>query len=322
MKPCKWYQDWINNRVVLNRFRSAHVLFKKIINGTPGKVSSVSSADPSATTTHAGISGKLEKRLPKPGTVVTHNDKIEYDWKSPQLGAADAGEDGRKILEYIACAAQIPCFILGDTGDANLANLFVAENPFIRQIESYQTFFEAMFGELFRRVIQIGIDNGTLKENSTETTITEGYKWVGKARKFLKSMGLSEADTDADGNVKKTRTIPTRTDVAIEWPNLLHKNALEDAQVAQIHQAMGLASKETLRGKMGYDQDTEMERLSDEQDDDLDQYAAQRQAELDAAAAAGGVGDPSAPPKGAPKDNGKTGVPGGTDPARQGYGKA
>src|SRR6185295_8934076 len=38
MRPCKWYNDWLENRVMLNRYRSAVVLFKKIISGTPSKV--------------------------------------------------------------------------------------------------------------------------------------------------------------------------------------------------------------------------------------------------------------------------------------------
>lgn len=321
MKPVKWYADWLFNRVLLNRFRTSIVLFKKIIDGTPGKVSAVSSADPAAKL-HQGTHGKLEKRLPKPGTVITHNDKIEYDFKSPQLDASDAGEDGRKILLYIACAAQVPEFILGDAKGINYNSIFVAENPFIRQIEAYQKYMESFFQDMFRRVIEHGIKTGKLPEMSTDTDVVERSRVSRAMFKLLRKLGLSEADEN--GNGKTSRTIPTRTDVAIDWPPLLHKNALEDAQVRQIDQAVGLASKQTLRGKAGYDHDTELERLSEEQAQDMDQFAAQRQAELDMAAAAAGGGDPEAPAKGVPKEPAEPGrTPGhGGDPSRQGYGKS
>lgn len=322
LKPCKWYQDWMQNRVILNRFRTAIVLFKKIKSGTPPKVSAVSSADPNATTEHMGLSGKLEKRLPKSGSVVTHNDSIDYDWKSPNLQASDAGEDGRKILLYIAVAAQIPEFILGDASNANYSNLMVAENPFVRQVEAWRSFFGAFFSEMFRIVIQQGIDTGQLPKNSTETKIAEGSKWVGMARKFLKKIGLSEADTDDNGNVKTTRAIPTRTDVEIDWPSIIYKNQLVEAQTFQLHQSMGLASKETLRGKCGYDNDIEKQRLAAEGEEDQDEFEKNRQAALDADAAAAGTGDPNEPGRGSPAVKGKDSGTAGGDPARQGYGKA
>lgn len=333
MKPAKWYADWMQNRVTLNRFRTAIVLFKKIIKGTPGKVSAISSADPSATL-HQGTHGKLEKRLPKAGTVVTHNDSIEYDFKSPQLGAADAGEDGRKILLYVACAAQVPEFLLGDAGTVQFSNLFVAENPFIRQIEAYQTYFEGFFEELFRRVIQHGIDTGEIPKTSTETTVTESSAVGRLFRRLIKKAGLAEAlnvDSDDDGNTTVQKSIPTRTDVKIDWPSLLHNNQLEDAQVMQLHQALGIASKQTLAGKAGYDWDVEKERLKEEQADDQDAMVAQRQAMIDAAADAGGPGnDPSEPGGGVPKEKGDKGTKttnasaaaGSGDPSRTGYGKS
>ena len=163
-----------------------------------------------------------------------------------------------------------------------------------------------MFGELFRRVIQHGIDQGAIPKMSTETKVTEGFKWVAVARKFLVAIGLKEATAvDDEGNVKSSRSVPTRTDVAIEWPSLLHKNQLEDAQTMQIHQSMGLASRQTLRGKTGYDHEVEMERLAEEKQQDQDEFEQQRQAELDIATAAGGDGDPQTPPKGSPTTPGK-----------------
>ena len=174
MRGVKWYSDWLLNRVVLNRYRTAHVLFKKV-KGSPNRVSSVSSADPDANS-HKGSGGKIEKRLPKPGTIVVHNDSIEYEWKAPELGAGDAATDGRAILTNIAAGAQVPEFLLGDSSSSNYSSILVSGNPFVRQVEFYQDLFTSVFAEIFARVVRHGIASGALPKESWETRTQEGSR--------------------------------------------------------------------------------------------------------------------------------------------------
>jgi len=259
LRPCRWYADWIFNRVVLNRFRSAHVLFKKI-KGSPNRVNSVNTGVPN--TTRKGEKGKLMKRLPKPGTVVTHNDSIEYEWKAPELGATDSKEDGRAIKQYVAAGAQIPEFMLGDVTDANYSATFVSENPFVRAIEFYQDLFEGFFAEMFERVIKQGIKSGAIPAMSTETVLIESGPAMSRFRKALNKLGIQEADKN--GNIKVVKKIPTSTEVNIDWPTILHKDQLDEAKTMQLHQEMGLVSTETLRGRAGYEQELEEQRMAAE----------------------------------------------------------
>lgn len=275
MRACTWYRDWIKNRVVLNRYRTAFVLFKKVT-GTPGRVSGVQSATPDAT--KAGKGGKLEKRMPKPGTIVTHNQNVEYEWKSPQIEAGDAKEDGRHIRLDICAGAQIPEFILGDSSEANYSSAFVAENPFIRKVEFWRDMMAGVYKDIYARVIAHGIKTGKLKATSTETAVDEAQGVKRLMRKGLAVLGFGRLNEAGDPMTK--RTIKTKTTVDVQWPPLLHKDLMEEAQALQIHQSMGLASVETLRAKTGYDHETEERRMEGEVQAAQDSFDKERDKEI------------------------------------------
>jgi len=52
----------------------------------------------------------------------------------------------------------------------------------------------------------------------------------------------------------------------ILWPDILPKDALEERQVAEADIRMGVASKETISGKLGYDWDLESEKIGEERE--------------------------------------------------------
>lgn len=278
MRSCKWYADFLLNRVVLNRYRSAFVLFKKITNAGPGRVSSVDSSSSNATKT--GKNGQAEKRLPKSGTVVIHNSSIEYDWKAPNTGAVDGKVDGDLIKSYIAAGAMVPEFLLGDASQANQDNSLVADNPFVRKVEFYQDFFEDVFAEMFKRVITQGIESGKIPKTSTETTITESNWVMKRVRRALRALHVQEATED--GELEQKKSVPTKTQVDITWPTLIQKNSLQEAQTLQIDAALGLVSVETMRGKRGYDDALEEQRMERDRQQANDYTDQQRQAEIDA----------------------------------------
>lgn len=58
--------------------------------------------------------------------------------------------------------------------------------------------------------------------------------------------------------------------VNIHWPELMVSDPLEEAQALAEHQALGVVSKQTIADKLGYDYDTEMERIQQEKDTALD----------------------------------------------------
>ena len=116
MKFCEYYSDWLFNRIVLNRTKTAFYL-EMIVKGSPADVTTADNATPDST--RVGRGGKKIKRMPKPGTVLVHNDAVEYKWLSPDVKADDAKEDGRAIRMAILAGAQAPEFLLGDASQSN-----------------------------------------------------------------------------------------------------------------------------------------------------------------------------------------------------------
>ncbi|MBS3927770.1 MAG: hypothetical protein KGZ65_04180 [Sphingomonadales bacterium] len=297
MRACKWYADFILNRVTLNRYRTAFVLFKKITAAGPSRVSTVDNAASNATAT--GKNGQPQKRLPKPGTVVVHNSGIEYEWKSPQTGAIDGQADGKMIKSYIAAGAMVPEFLLGDASQANQDNSLVADNPFVRKVEFYQDYFEDVFGEMFKRVIEQGIATGKIPKTSTETVLTEAGAMRRTTARALRKIGFAEAAAAIEKPGKTTKAVPTSTAVDIDWPTLIQKDALKEAQTLAIDASLGLVSVETMRGKRGYDDEVEEKRLERDREQGQDAMAAARDEEIDAE-----DGDEQNPPAKTKKDKG------------------
>lgn len=260
-QSCQHYSDWLFNRIVLNRLKTSYYL-EEIVDGTPSAVSSQDSNTPSALKTTQ--SGRVIKRVPRAGSKITHNKSIEYKWLSPDVKSDDAKEDGRAIRLAICAGAQIPEFILGDGSQANYASTLVAQNPFVRKVEWFQDFFQTYFEELFGRILARAVKYGFLPATSTETTMKEWHKHVTVLRRVKKLFHVTE-QFDTEGNIVEKKPVPTKTGVDIQWPNLVTQNLLQDTQAYQLHQAMEIASRETLAQKLGYDFEEEKRKMKSEE---------------------------------------------------------
>jgi len=275
MQACTWFKDFISNRVTLNRFRTVHVLFKKV-KGSPSKVNSVKNAKPNATT--KGLGGQYQKRMPKAGTTVTHNEGIEYEFKAPNVEAHDARWDVTAVRQYIAAGGQVPEFLLGDAKEANYASAFVSENPFIRQIEYLQDTLGRFFKAMFARAIEHGIKTGQIPSMSKETVVMESGPIMRRVNKILCACGMKDANEQGDG--AKRVPVKTKRTVTIQWPSILHKNQLEEAKTLQIHQVMGVASEETIATKLNYEYEDELRRKEEEEKRAMDRFDAKRDAAI------------------------------------------
>lgn len=261
---CFYYSDWLANRIIFNRLKTAYYL-EEIVEGTPSNVSSVDGATPDSTKT--GLGGKVIKRMPKPGSKLTHNKAVTYKWLSPDVKADDAKEDGRAIRMAICAGAQCPEFILGDASQSNYASSLVSQNPFVRKIEWFQDFYEAFFNEIYEWAIAHGIKVKALPSKSTETVMKEKAAAVGLFRKMKKMFSFSE-QFDQVGNIVVKNEVPTKIGVDINWPNLIASDILKDSQAYQLHQSMGIASDQTISQKLGYEYEEEMRKMEKEQSEE------------------------------------------------------
>lgn len=281
-QACQYYRTWLHHRVVFNRLKTSYYLEEIVKSGTPSQVSALDAATPNQD--FRAQRGGIIKRMPKAGSKLTHNDAVEYKWLKPDVQADDAKEDGRAIRLSILAGAQAPEFILGDASNANYASAMVAQNPFVRKIEFFRDHYGCSFEEIFSAVIAHGIKLGVLKGKSTKTTMVERAgrvklfrRWAARFNEVFradralteKAVGYrSKEILDDQGNAIIQEVVDTDTSVKVEWPNLIAQNILQDSQAYQIHQAMGVASRQTIAQKLGYDYEEEERRIADENEAD------------------------------------------------------
>lgn len=148
------YREWLENRARQNFWRGAILWWVKLLNATAGQVRA-----------------KLTQyREPiKPGSMAVTNDNEEWTQFSPNVGANDAGEDGRMLKLMIAAGLRLPEYFLSDGSNANLASATAQQLPALRSFGEFQDVMsEQVFVPMFKRVIQVNIDAGILTEEVIE----------------------------------------------------------------------------------------------------------------------------------------------------------
>jgi len=164
MPMIRKYEDWMDDRIVLNKVRSAIALIRTV----PGTASTVNSIRDKHQSERFSADRYKQKGFNR-GTVITASKGIEYQMLTPNIQAADAKDDGRNMLLAVAAGVGFPEMILtADYSNSNYASSLTAQNPFVREIEDWQDFFEDPYKEIFSRVIQAGKEHGKIPEKESE----------------------------------------------------------------------------------------------------------------------------------------------------------
>lgn len=164
MKMLRKYGGWMDDRIVLNKVRSAIALIRHV----PGTASTVGSIRDKNQSQLQSADRYKQKGLNR-GTVITASKGIEYTMLSPNIQAADAKDDGRNMLLAVAAGEGFPEMILtADYSNSNYASSMVAQNPFVREIEDWQDFFEEPYKDIFARVIRTKKEFGKIPEGESE----------------------------------------------------------------------------------------------------------------------------------------------------------
>ncbi len=272
-------EQFIEGRIRKNRIASAYIL-EKVLKGPGATAEQVSSTRDKMTDAKKDDSSDTSiasKKMPKFGSVVVHNEAIEYKWCQPKINADDSKEDGRLIKLSICSGVNAPEYLLSDASNANYASTMVAENPYVRSMEDYQDTLKVYFQIIFRKVIENMIKANMIPKTSTETVVRERRvlrKIIPNAKKgFMK--WLREVIVDKE----VTENIPTKTTVEIEFPPMIHKDLKDDSEAYLIHDTMGIASKQTIAAKLGYNYAKEQEEIAKERDLEKDEEAPEDQFE-------------------------------------------
>ncbi len=222
------YRDWLNDRIILNKIRNIFNLVGEVEGA--GDMSSIkdSFADTTGKTPTSGIP---KKKMPKRGSVLMTRG-IKWEYKALNIKAQDTKDDGRNIQLMVGLGLQFPEYIVrGDASNANFASSMVAESPFVRMVEKYQDIFQCVYEEIFIKVITFGVRSGQI-ENITNADLE-----------------LLEAQVDFD--------------------TLIHRDIEKETKSFVMHKdALGVVSKKTVSGKLGYDFEDEQKQLKLESDEE------------------------------------------------------
>lgn len=227
LKRNKQYEDWLEYRIMLNLFRSSVVLIKKMENASPSQVSSIRQDQVDE---RANAANDRKLKAFKPGTTI-HSSGIDYEYKSPNLDAADAAEDGRRIQLDMASATTLPEFMFtGDSSNANFASTLVSEGPAMREFDSWRDFFEPHYAELWKDAMLAAVEAGQFRANPSRDDL----------------------------------------EVTIDWPSNEVRDEKAHAEAQMIRFNAGILSKETWARDAGIDWEAEKERLEREATEFMD----------------------------------------------------
>lgn len=161
-KRIKQYDDWLEDRIALNKIRSAIALIRKV----PGSAQTVKKIRDENLSDDLSETRKKQKAFQR-ATVITASQGIEYEMLSPNINATDVKDDGRALLLSIAAAVGFPEMLLtADYANSNYSSSLIAQNPFVREIEEWQDFFREFYERLVADVLQAKIDAGQLPDDT------------------------------------------------------------------------------------------------------------------------------------------------------------
>ena len=171
MEDIRNYRNWLRDRIVLNKIRTAIALIRKIPPGvgTPTQIGAV--RDQGLASVRNIKSNKLQTF--EPGTILTTKG-IEYEFLSPNLDAQDSAHDGRHILLSIAAGVGMPEYMItADSSNANYSSTMVSESPAVREFQDWQDYFEFYFKQMFKEQMELAIQAKFIRPTTDPTCETE-----------------------------------------------------------------------------------------------------------------------------------------------------
>src|SRR4030067_264343 len=157
-KRLKQYEDWLEDRIVLNKIRSAIALVKEIETGNVGAVKNIRDANLSSRfATDRNVTQAFER-----GTVITASKGVKYNLLSPNINATDVKDDGRAILLAIAAGIGFPEMLFTADFCHDMNTEILTDHGFMSPIEAYK----------------FGFKLGTVKESTGELEYQSPSNWI------------------------------------------------------------------------------------------------------------------------------------------------
>jgi hypothetical protein len=266
------YKEWLRYRIVLNKVRTAMVMIRKVT----GSAADVEAIKGTLQQSPTARSGEQKKRIPPAGTVLNANGGVDYEFKSANINATDAAEDGRSMKLSMAAGSVVPEYTFGDASNANYASTLIAESPFVKGVRFWQTFFEFYLKEIYRRVLQAAVDAQKLTPPPDDDIFAE----EGAAKPVQEAEGTppvppkegeepEEEPAEGAEKPKKKMGIDPLHEMSesekfwgcdVQWPEIVHRDMKETATAVIQMRDAGLISDPTAAAVLGYDYEEEVRK--------------------------------------------------------------
>jgi hypothetical protein len=231
-------------RQLLHRIRASVIIDQEVRNTSPDMVNALLEKSKSSKDTSAAGTTKSIKNTPI-GGIFVHSDNIKRTYQTPNIQAIDADADFRRQL--LKCATMMGWAEYAATADAsnsNYASTMIAESPFVKTLAREQVWFgEKAFNKLHRACTQYNIDAGLLTDTSKKTI------------KVLSGNTVTQ----------KVETVPRPLDANCDYPNLIHRDFLQETQALILQRGQGALSLRTMQVKLELDPEEEELNLRTEE---------------------------------------------------------
>lgn len=253
MRLFRHYGQWLENRILLNKMRTAIVMIKEV-SGTPAQVAQMAQTIGNMQNTRTGDTKKEQIRG---GTVITANPGVKYNMQSPNINASDVKDDGREIKLNIAAGLNIPEYMFGDASNANFSSTLIAEAPFVKAVEYWQVVLEYWFKQLYKRVMERAVKGRVL----TPPDDKEFMRRLKKVNDLQEQEGETEdgltprekelRDLMPEGKLETPSEIFFGCDM--QWAEVVHRDIKAFVDSLTIARTNGWISDQSAAAAMGYD---------------------------------------------------------------------
>ncbi len=263
MQMIRHYEQWIENRIILNKMRSAIVMIKKV-EGTATDVANLAKTLPTA----RNPSNTNKRQNFRGGTMITEGPGVTYRMESPNINASDVKEDGRNIKLNMAAGTNMPEYVFGDASNANYSSSLIAESPFVKAVQFWQIFYQFYFAQIYRKVIEIAVEGGVLEAPNDDEFMTKL-----KSVRDMKEDAADPEDVNDNAPSMKDKALselmpngkmetPSETFFGcdMQWPEIIHRDIKEQTDALTEARQNGWIADSTACAALGYDYGEEVRK--------------------------------------------------------------
>ncbi len=252
------YKQWLRNRIILNKLRTAIFAVREIDKDSGQSVSTLAQSLPTSGRT---ASNETKKQNIKPGTMYTPPPGVKIRMESANINAGDVKEDGRNIILQMAAGTRLPEFMFGDASNANYSSTMMAESPFVKHIHFLQSYLEeTLWKPMFRKVVEAAVAAGKLTPPADDDIFAD--------ETVLEQTVAADNETNDSGDdeTQEKETPDTESELEIfygcdiQWPEVIYRDPKEQAEALALARTNGWISDPTCSAVLGFDYPEEVRK--------------------------------------------------------------